>query len=645
MKDGKRAKLNKAKKRSSSAVDTAPKSINDEFIDDVAKRLSVGRRVHRRTPGEGFLHIEGHLPYLVVFRGLAGPDQDMAKLVVNEAAYITTNSRAQGLRRLISTIASQQSSAFGAFSLVEIWAGPVRDVQAGVQGFRIHIPRNYRGHFDHSLQQALYLIKSSPRCQVTVLRTGTHVRPRASALLSEKISDLNVLSVGIEVGPSWRGVEDGRIYPKMLRELVGEFSHALRFALYEFACHHTRYCPIDYQVLGRTVLAKAVWEVDRQLAEVADEFDLLLQVTPINAHDAWLEFLRNGCKRAPILHYRPLASDPIVLKRRLYDIGVERINDPAVAKLFREKVLELDREISLLSALETPGFLLDSLQLFGTVGEKTQRLAQRILAVLPPRSRDDLGAGSLDARAFAEKAQAEIEFYRAQDPELTSKVEIRADVSSGLMVSKGNLLIGHESRIPAKRAAALLQHEIGTHMLTFHNGRAQPMRQLYTGLAGYDVLQEGLAVFAEYLCGGLSGPRLRLLAARVVAGDMMIKGAEFAETFDLLHTTHGFSQTAAFNIAIRLYRGGGLTKDQLYLDGLQAVFDYVGHGGDLQTLLIGKFATTHIPIMRELRLRGVLVPPRLTPRYLTLPECAARLARASTGVGIVDLIADADFEA
>ena len=32
-----------------------------------------------------------------------------------------------------------------------------------------------------------------------------------------------------------------------------------------------------------------------------------------------------------------------------------------------------------------------------------------------------------------------------------------------------------------------------------------------TGLTGYDTLQEGLAVLSEYLVGGLSRPRLRLL--------------------------------------------------------------------------------------------------------------------------------------
>ena len=45
--------------------------------------------------------------------------------------------------------------------------------------------------------------------------------------------------------------------------------------------------------------------------------------------------------------------------------------------------------------------------------------------------------------------------------------------------------------------------------------------------AGSDELQEGLAVLSEYLVGGLSPPRFRLLAGRVIAAQMLIKGSSF----------------------------------------------------------------------------------------------------------------------
>jgi hypothetical protein len=105
-------------------------------------------------------------------------------------------------------------------------------------------------------------------------------------------------------------------------------------------------------------------------------------------------------------------------------------------------------------------------------------------------------------------------------------------------------------------------------VLTYFNGRAQPFRQLYSGLAGYEELQEGLAVLSEYLAGGFSRPRLRLLAARVIAVRRLIEGASFLETFRELDRQYEFSRYTAFTVTMRVYRAGGLTKDACYFKGL-----------------------------------------------------------------------------
>ena len=88
---------------------------------------------------------------------------------------------------------------------------------------------------------------------------------------------------------------------------------------------------------------------------------------------------------------------------------------------------------------------------------------------------------------------------------------------AGLQVSGGNLLIDEHILLDPARVEALVQHEIGTHILTYVNGTAQPLRQLATGLAEYDEFQEGLGILAEYLVDGLTPARMRVLAGRVVA--------------------------------------------------------------------------------------------------------------------------------
>ena len=163
----------------------------------------------------------------------------------------------------------------------------------------------------------------------------------------------------------------------------------------------------------------------------------------------------------------------------------------------------------------TPAFPLGSLQLHGGVGDELYQVAdeilngplhpvhvttrraatsmQKCLLVTPGRS---LNTTVLDFAGFAATV------------EVTGKV-------AGIMVSRGKLLINKNLKTPSTRIDALLQHEVGTHLLTYYNGRAQPFRQLYSGLAGYDELQEGLAVLTEYLVNGLGRPRMRQLAAHV----------------------------------------------------------------------------------------------------------------------------------
>jgi uncharacterized protein (TIGR02421 family) len=162
-------------------------------------------------------------------------------------------------------------------------------------------------------------------------------------------------------------------------------------------------------------------------------------------------------------------------------------------------------------------------------------------------------------------------------------------------------------------------------LLTFINGRAQRFALVHAGLAGYETLQEGLAVLAEFVTGGLSASRVRTLAARVIAVQSLTEGNSFEQTFARLVDGYGYGPRAAFNATLRVYRGGGLTKDVIYLRGLRDVMNYLGHGHNIEPLLLGKIALRHVPFIQELRLRGVLDPPAILPRYLSNPHMAERL--------------------
>jgi uncharacterized protein (TIGR02421 family) len=209
---------------------------------------------------------------------------------------------------------------------------------------------------------------------------------------------------------------------------------------------------------------------------------------------------------------------------------------------------------------------------------------------------------------------------------------------SGLLSTGGNLLIGREMKIPARRVEALLQHEVGTHLVTYYNGKSQPLRLLQVGLAGYDGLQEGLAVLAEYLVGGLTSQRMRTLAARVIAVDSLVRGAPFVDTFSLLVDQYKLEPRSAFTITLRVYRGGGLTKDAIYLQGFVEAIRYLNRGGDIEPLLVGKLAVDHIPVVEELLLRGALRPAVVQPRFLLDPEAQQRLDALRNGHTVAQIV-------
>ena len=366
-------------------------------------------------------------------------------------------------------------------------------------------------------------------------------------------------------------------------------------------------------------------------------YDFLLLVTPINIDQSWNKFKSRKFEKSPIFYYRPIPINPSALKSKLYSIPIEQIEDPTLANLFHEKQIEIERTLSMLRDRRTRNFFYGSMQLYGDIDDELKTTAIKILKNTIPHPHDPSQSQYFNAHYFAQKAEEELNFYRKIKPDISSKVQVRDDIT-GLMVSKGNLLLGSKITIHESRVEALLQHEVGTHVLTYINGKVQPFQQLYNGLAGYDELQEGIAVLSEYLVGGLTNTRLRLLAGRVIAASHLIDGASFVETYRELNKKFDFTQKIAYTITARVYRGGGLTKDAVYLRGLIKILNYFSNGGELKPLLIGKISSEHVPIIKELLARNVLEPVTLLPRYLENPKAVEKLNTLKNGITVFDLI-------
>jgi uncharacterized protein (TIGR02421 family) len=258
--------------------------------------------------------------------------------------------------------------------------------------------------------------------------------------------------------------------------------------------------------------------IDARLTEIERSLEFLLNVTPVNAAQAWVDFERSDFGTVPTLRLRPLEFEPDLLRRDLYNLRIEDVTDAALHTLFSTKRDEIARQVTALEDRDTSRFLYGSLQLYGTVAEPLVNAAKELLSAIPPQAPT---TQTVTAAAFADAARSEMSRYRERYPDFPCHVEVRDDVSD-LMVSFGRLLIPETAAFRADRVAPLLQHEVGTHVVTYLNGARQPLTLLTIGLPGYDETQEGLAVLAEYLSGGLDPRRLRVLAGRVIAVSKLI---------------------------------------------------------------------------------------------------------------------------
>ncbi len=212
------------------------------------------------------------------------------------------------------------------------------------------------------------------------------------------------------------------------------------------------------------------------------------------------------------------------------------------------------------------------------------------------------------------------EAYQKKRKDFHFEINVVEDLNSMMMVDHGDLYLAKSVKAPKSRVRPLIAHEVEVHIVTRYNGSCQPLKQFESGLAYYDALQEGLAALSEYMTGNLPGKRLRMLAARVVAVDMALKDHDIKEIFSNLYEEHGLDPEDAFDTAVRSKRGGGLTKDAVYLEGLWDLMSYLKAGGEMEPLFVGKYALEQREMIKKLLAQGTIFPPKILPEFITSKE-------------------------
>jgi uncharacterized protein (TIGR02421 family) len=607
----------------------------------LAEKINSESSINVQLPNEGFLYMERPLPFIIIYR-YGHKDKFIEGLVKNEASGFSIHESYHAETKIIlQKLAREISRKFGAFLIIEIWPSYQNEEKPV---FKILAPeKNLPSTFHFLLEQLSSSNDIEHPYQSTIENSSKRCPDHLEALFkTDELKKMESLLIGLEIPAFYQSKKTGRYYPLVARDLKRNLSQIFQKTFFEFIKVQTDHRLKNFQVLGKRSVEKIVWEVDEQLAAINNVYDFLLLVSPLNSKEAWEEFNANNFRKTPVFHYRMIPMDPEKLKRKLYNIPIEHVDDPTLGYLFRDKRWEIDKMLTMLGSRNTEEFLYGSLQVYGGVKNNLLNIAKGLLTVYPfVEGQDDDTSdeeGSIGMDEFIKMAYEEFEFLKEQYPAVEPRVRVKNDMM-GLMVNKGGLLIGSDiKKFSPKRARALIQHEIGTHSLTYFNGKSQPLKLLYSGVPGYEELQEGLAVFAEYLSGGLTVQRIQILAARVIAADSLIKGNDFINTFFLLKDEFNIDSYTSFIITIRVYRGGGLTKDIVYLRGFIHLLEYLKEGNDIAPLLIGKIRQDYIPIINELVLRNILKPAPITPRYLIDPACLERLNKLDKDKTIFNII-------
>ena len=619
----------------STTNDLAP--LSEASISELISELHEKCEIERYLPGGGYLHMSDELPYLVIYR-LKDTEEDKANMrfVLSEASFlILGNEDFEGYQRLIYSLGETLASRFKTFLMLEVYAGENNVNRFKIKGPAEKLPATLkilRTELDKVNNSYSMLSLDAAEIEDTEERQSSGTKP---LLTLKKLRDAGCVLLGLEIPPVYRTVE-GEEFPVLFRKFKEDFVVALHKGIYEFIRVQTSSGATSYQALGQKSLKKEVLDIDRQLSAIETSYRFLWLISPVNIRQIKQTFFASNFEKVLNYHYRLLPIDPDVLKRKLYNLEIENIDDPALSFLFREKREELDLQINMLNTRGNKNFFYNSLMLYRGIDENLVEEALLLLKEVAEES-DEEPKNLLKAQDFKYLAQDEFEFFRKQDPKFTGKVHIRDDVNI-LMVSHGELYLPSDYKMNATESIALVQHEIGTHMLTYYNGLQQPLKQLSTGLTNYDILQEGLAVMSEYFVGGLTPNRMRTLAGRVLAASARKDGADFQEIFGLLYRDHGFTSERAFSIVSRVMQGSGFIKDVSYLKGMVALKNHLEDGGAIEPLLTGKFALEHLPIIHELLERRVLEKKNLHPRYLNTEETKVKLNRIRKGISLSQMV-------
>ncbi|SCY05733.1 conserved hypothetical protein [Nonlabens sp. Hel1_33_55] len=362
------------------------------------------------------------------------------------------------------------------------------------------------------------------------------------------------------------------------------------------------------KVLKSTNEFQEVLEIDENIHRLVGNLELLAFINPLNIAQERKRFFKEKFKYNPQFKYRKVRFDTYKLHRLFFSQRLKDIDDKVIRDLYKDVVYTYSGMVQCIETISQPDnrFYFNSLRFYGT---PTDKMVENAKFILHHKEDDNSTFAKADSELSTEQAIAFFEDYK-KEYEFDFAIKTSNAMSAAAMVSNNDraLILKKNHLFSQHQLNVLAHHEIGVHLVTTFNAIEQQLKIFGNGFPNNVETQEGLAVFAEYMSGNLNVTRLRELAYRVIATDSLIKGNDFTETFNLIHNQYGLDREKAFNITLRVHRGGGFTKDALYLSGLQKIYNRYQSGEDMESLLMGKCSLEYLSSVKRLEEVGLAKP-------------------------------------
>lgn len=415
----------------------------------------------------------------------------------------------------------------------------------------------------------------------------------------------HTLVLATEVKKVFMNELTGEVYPLLVQSIAKSLKNCIINNSQHYINRLSNFNVKKKSSLLRGGLQPELIKLDKSLYRIAKNFEILGYINPVNIEQEKKKFFKSGFTKNPEFRYKQLRLDPHAFKAKMYQLDVDSIEDIHVRQIYVDIIKAYSDKVEMLSTIGTEKFLYNSLRYFGEPSKKDIANANFLLYCDElPQFEDESKLSSEEVtKAFIEEGEK----YGFK-----FKVGIDSNIPSDAVVinSKQTVLLKKGAVFTPSRINALLNHEIGVHMVTTQNAQLQPLKMLSLGLPKNTFTQEGLAIMSELKSGCLTISRLKELALRVLAVDSLTQGNDFTTTFRLLKETKSISDEKLYYLVTRVYRGGGFTKDFLYLSGFRRILRLESNGINLDNLFLGKTSESYLSLLNELVDRGYLNKPQ-----------------------------------